>query len=280
MASGWKGPGRFDAGQRELQMLASLVFVVWSEERCYCSHSFPVSLLSFQNQVGKWDMQRCNDVHRRKIFKLVSYSHIQSTCSAFLLRLCTQFATERMSSRRWNEQREVKLKAWSQFAFIEYQSISKPLDTRIKLGQDEVWRTPKDLFVSILNGLMAWKTLWNPTGWNGWNPLKPWAVHSWRMSSKCFTIKLGTWESTPRRARCHARFILNDIDPGFDIFECFVGTDCVLFDVFDGAHCVPISLEGAYGDVMPRISRTHAVTWLDGHDLRVLRWFACQWRTN
>ena len=44
---------RSGAGQRELQMLASLVFVVWSEERCHCSQ-----LLSFQSQVGS---ETCND---------------------------------------------------------------------------------------------------------------------------------------------------------------------------------------------------------------------------
>lgn len=76
---GWKGPCRSGAGQRELQMLASLVFVVWSEERCHCSQLSPfLQLLSFQSQVGSEtcnDAIWCNDVHWRKRFKLVTYRH-------------------------------------------------------------------------------------------------------------------------------------------------------------------------------------------------------------
>lgn len=56
---GWKEPCRSGAGQRELQMLASLVFVVWSEERCHCSQLSPfLKLFSFQSQVGS---ETCND---------------------------------------------------------------------------------------------------------------------------------------------------------------------------------------------------------------------------
>ena len=93
---------------------------------------------------------------------------------------------------------------------------TKALRHKVKIRPRWSMKNSEQPFCIYLNGLMAWKTLWNPTGWNGWNPLKPWAVHSWRMRSKCFTIKFGTWESTPRRARCHARFqiciILNDIE--------------------------------------------------------------------
>eukprot|EP00434_Breviolum_minutum_P036798 symbB.v1.2.032618.t1/scaffold3937.1/size47920/2 len=97
----------FFRGQRELQMLASLVFVVWSE-----------------------------------------------------------FATERMSSRRWNEQREVKLKLENELKVLHDQTWHLRIDT--KKGKDLTdtcrhmagWTGDLLMEISMLHAWGWWK-LWH-----------------------------------------------------------------------------------------------------------------------